>query len=157
MVIFPIPFHIFMSLVNLWLIRLHGKFPILRARCCPDLYLLIHPLKRPLVLGRGKILIPEFVQSPPTLAVYDTGHSLPQGGVGRGFPFTEDETRRHFSYLSGTSLEVNKYLSYLIPMSCRLIMASVVNVLADGNTSVLLQILLFLFLYNNSTFLTGCR
>ena len=32
-------------------------------------------------------------------------HSLPLGGAGRGFPFTEDETRRHFSYLSGTFRE----------------------------------------------------
>ena len=27
-------------------------------------------------------------------------HSLPPGDTGRGFPFSEDETRRHFLYLS---------------------------------------------------------
>jgi hypothetical protein len=35
------------------------------------------------------------------LAVYDVAHSLPLRGVGRDFIFTEDETQRHFSYLSG--------------------------------------------------------
>jgi hypothetical protein len=34
-------------------------------------------------------------------------HTLPLGDAGRGFPFTEDETRRHYSYLSGTSMERN--------------------------------------------------
>ena len=42
-----------------------------------------------------------FIQSPPTLAVYDVAHSLPLGGAGGGFPFIDDETRRHFSYVSG--------------------------------------------------------
>ena len=36
------------------------------------------------------------------MAVYDIAHSLPRGCVGRVFPFTEDETQRHFSNLSGT-------------------------------------------------------
>ena len=99
--VLPIPFHIFVPLANLWFLRLQGQFPILRTRSCPDLYPLIRPPKRPFAHGRGRILIPGFVRSPPTLAVYD----LPQGGVGRGFPFTEDETRRHFSYLSGTFRE----------------------------------------------------
>ena len=36
------------------------------------------------------------------LVVYDVAHSLPIEGVGGGLPFTEDVTRRHFSYLSGT-------------------------------------------------------
>jgi hypothetical protein len=31
-----------------------------------------------------------FIRSPPMLAVYDV-HSLPLGGAGRDFPFTEDE------------------------------------------------------------------
>ena len=44
--------------------------------------------------------MPGFIRSPRTLAIYDVAHSLPRGGVGRGFPFTEDETRRYFSYLS---------------------------------------------------------
>ena len=47
-VVFPIPFHIFMPLANLWLIRLRGQFPILRTSF-PDLYPLIRPPKRPLV------------------------------------------------------------------------------------------------------------
>ena len=81
-VVFPIPFHIFMPLANLWLIRLRGQFSILRTRSCPDLYPLIRPPKRPLALGRGRILIPGFVRSPPTLAVQDVAHSLPRGGVG---------------------------------------------------------------------------
>ena len=34
-VVFPIPFPIFMPLANLWLIRLQGQFPILRTRSCP--------------------------------------------------------------------------------------------------------------------------
>ena len=63
-----------------------------------------------LVLGRGRILIPGFIRSPPTLAVYDVANSLPRGGVGRDFPFTEDETRRHFSYLSGTFRELYIYI-----------------------------------------------
>jgi hypothetical protein len=37
--------------------------------------------------------------------VYDFAHSLPLGGAGREFPFTEDETRKNFSYLSGTFRE----------------------------------------------------
>ena len=36
--------------------------------------------------------------------------SLPLGGVGKGFPFTEDETQRHFSYLSGTLKESARYI-----------------------------------------------
>ena len=32
----------------------------------------------------------------------DVVHSLQLGGAGSYFPFTEDETRRVFSYLSGT-------------------------------------------------------
>jgi hypothetical protein len=39
------------------------------------------------------------------LAVYEVAHSLLLGGVGKGFPFTEDETWKHFSYLSGTFRE----------------------------------------------------
>ena len=73
---------------------------MLRTRSCLDLYPLIRPPKRPLALGRGRIRIPGFVRSPPTLAVYDVAHSLPRGGVGRGFTFTEVETRS----ISQTSL-----------------------------------------------------
>ena len=45
-VVFPIPFYIFMPLANLWLIRLEGQFPILKTRSCPEIYPLIHPQKR---------------------------------------------------------------------------------------------------------------
>ena len=63
----------------------------------------------PLALDRGRI--PEFVRSPPTIAVYDVAHSLPLGGIGRGLPFTEDETRRHFSFLSSTFREWGQVLN----------------------------------------------
>ena len=81
---------------------------ILRTRSYPDLYSLFRPPKRPLTLGRGRILIPGFIRSPPTLAVYDVAHSLPQGGVGWGFPFTKDGTQRHFLYLSDTFRELEE-------------------------------------------------
>ena len=68
-IVFPFPFHIFMPLANLWFIRLQGQFPILRTRSCLDLQPLIHLPGRPLGLGRGRILIPGFIRSPPTLAV----------------------------------------------------------------------------------------
>ena len=42
---------------------------------------------------------------PPTLAVYDVAHSHTLGDIGRVFSSTEDETRRHFSYLSGAFRE----------------------------------------------------
>ena len=103
MVVFPIPFHTFMLLVNLWFIRLQGEFPILRARTCPELYPLIRPPRKPLALEWRRILIPRFIRSPPMLVVYDTAHSLPLWGVDRGFPFIK--TRRHFSYFSGTFRE----------------------------------------------------
>ena len=86
LVVFPFPFHIFMPLTNLWFIRLQGYCPILRTRSSLDLYPLIRPPKRRLALGRGRILIPGFIRSPPTLAVYDVAHSLPLGGAGRGSP-----------------------------------------------------------------------
>ena len=44
------------------------------------------PLGRPFALGRGILLIPGFIWSPRTLAVYDVTHSLPLGDIGRGFP-----------------------------------------------------------------------
>ena len=99
MVVFPIPFHIFMPLANLWLIRFQGQFFILRKRSSPNFYPLIRPPKSSLALCAGRFLIRGFVWSPPMLAFYDISHSLPRAGVGRGFPFIEDETRRHFSYL----------------------------------------------------------
>ena len=52
-VVFPIPFHIFMLLANSWLIRLKGQFPILRTRSCLDLYPRIRPPKTPLAFGES--------------------------------------------------------------------------------------------------------
>ena len=57
-VVFPFPFHTFIPLVNLWLTRLQGQFPILRTRRCPNPYPLIRPSKKSLAIGRGRILIP---------------------------------------------------------------------------------------------------
>ena len=54
----------------------------------PCLLLAHPPSGNLLALGRGEI-IPGFIRSRLTLAVYDVAHSLPLGGVGRGFPFTE--------------------------------------------------------------------
>ena len=73
--IFPFPFQVFMSLVNLWLIRLHGQFPILKTRSCPKLCPPIRPPRRPLAFSRGRILIPRFTRSPPLLAVCDLVHT----------------------------------------------------------------------------------
>jgi hypothetical protein len=92
-VVLRFSFHIFMLLANLRFIRLQGYFPILRTKSRSDLYPLISPPRRPMALGRGRIHIPGFIQFPPTLAVYDV-HSLPLGGVGRDFPFFENETQR---------------------------------------------------------------
>ena len=41
------------------------------------------------------------------LDAYGVTHSLPLGGVDRDLFLTEEETRRHFSYLSGSFREVN--------------------------------------------------
>ena len=109
------PFQIFMPLVKLWFICLQGQFPILRTKSSPDLYPLIRPLGRPLAFGIGRIFIVGFIRSPPTLAVYDVAHSLPQGDVGRGFHYTEDKTRRHLSLLSGA---LNVQLSKFSMMLC---------------------------------------
>ena len=59
-----------------------------------------------MAVGRGRNLI---IQFPPTLTIYSLVHSLPLGRVGRGFPFSEAETQRHFSYLSGTIREPIEY------------------------------------------------
>ena len=45
------------------------------------------------------------MQSLPTFAVYGIAHSFPLGNVDRDFSFTEDYTRRYFSYLSSTFRE----------------------------------------------------
>ena len=59
-------------------VRLQKQFPILRTRIFPDLYPLIYPRRRSLVLGR-RILIPGSIWSPPNLVVYGVPHSLPLG------------------------------------------------------------------------------
>ena len=73
--VFQFPFHIFVSLANLW-------FIILRTRSCPDLCPLIR--RRLLALG---ILIPGFIRSLPMLAVYDVVYSLPVGSASSDFLF----------------------------------------------------------------------
>ena len=78
------PFHVFMRWATLWFIRLQEWFIILRTRSCPDP--LIRPLRRPLALGRRKILFPGFIRCPPNISVYNVAHSIPLGGAGRGFP-----------------------------------------------------------------------
>jgi hypothetical protein len=86
---------------------------------CP--YLPTHSLGRPLALARGRILILGFIWSLPKLAVYDVAHSLPLGDVGRGFSFTEDETRRNFSYLfrNRVSKPVILYNEHML-LNCKL-------------------------------------
>ena len=54
--------------------------------------------------------MPGLIRFPPIFVLYDVAHSLPLGGVSRNFPFTEDETRRHCSYLSGTFRELDPLL-----------------------------------------------
>jgi hypothetical protein len=44
------------------------------------------------------------------LAVYDVAHSLPLGGKCKDFLFTDDETRRHLSFISDTFREFRKNL-----------------------------------------------
>ena len=64
----------------------------------------------------GRILIPGFIWSLPTLAVYSVVHSLVLGDVDWGFPFTEDDIQRDFSYLSGAVRESpkNKFFFYFL-------------------------------------------
>ena len=81
---------------------------------CPDLYLLIHPPRRLLALKRERIIIPGYIGFPPSLAVYDFAYSLPLWRASRNFPFTEEETRRHFSYFSGTFIEFSLTRSFYI-------------------------------------------
>ena len=72
------------------------KHPILSSKSCHNLYPFIRSPGRPFAFGIGRILIQGFIRTPPRLPVNDAVHSLPLGGVSKGFPFTEDETRRHF-------------------------------------------------------------
>ena len=119
-VVFPFPFNIFMPLTNLWFIHLQGYFPILRTKSCPDLYPLIRTAGRSLVPSRGRILILEFIWSPPTLAVYDVAHSLPLRGPGKCIPFTEDKTQRHSSYLSQYMYIYMEIRDHMERESCKL-------------------------------------
>ena len=82
------PFHAFAHIVVLPPSRIvsHSK------RNSLVLYPLIHPPRKPFSLGRGRILIPGFIRSPPTLIVWDVAHSFPLGGADRDFPFIEVET-----------------------------------------------------------------
>jgi hypothetical protein len=92
MVVFPLAFLLFIPLADLWLMRLQGKFPILKTRSFTDLYPLIRPPTKLFTLGRGRILIPGFIRFPPTLELCDVAHSLPLEIIGRDFLFTGDET-----------------------------------------------------------------
>ena len=47
------------------------------------------------------------------LTVYGVAYYPPLGGEGRGFPFTEDETRRNFTYLSNNFREHMEVASIL--------------------------------------------
>ena len=68
--------------------------------------LLICPPRKPLTLGREKTLTRcSFCPFLRSLAIYVIVHSIPLEDADRDFPFNEDETRRHFSYLSGTFTE----------------------------------------------------
>ena len=90
MVGFPLPFHVFIRWPTCGSSALKGSFPsygqenALTSTRSPVLILL--------ALGRGRIHIPGFIQSPPTLAVYEV-RSLLLGGVDKDLSFTEDETR----------------------------------------------------------------
>ena len=79
-----------------------------------------HPLsKRPLVFVERRILIPGFIRSTPTLAVYDVPPTLPLGSIGRGYPFAENETRRHFSYFSVKEFKMyNKIIFSVVLYVC---------------------------------------
>ena len=89
-VVFLFSFHIFMPLTNLWfIICFQGQISHPQENKLPwDL---------PITLGGRRFLIPKFIRSPSTLAIYDTAYSLPLGGVDRYFLFSENETRRHTS------------------------------------------------------------
>ena len=97
-VVFQFSFHILMSLANLQFIRLQGQLPILKTR---SFQTSIRSSALREDLGRGRILIPRFIRSPPTLAILPT-FFLWKVQIGNFLHFTEDQTQKHFSYLSGT-------------------------------------------------------
>ena len=55
--------------------------------------------RRPLALGKDRIIVPGFVRSARMLTFCDFAHSLPLGSVDRFFFSTQDKTQRHFSFL----------------------------------------------------------
>ena len=75
-----------------------------------DLKPLIYPLRRSLTLVRERILITEFIRSPPTLAVYGVTHSLPPGGVIDIFPPLKMRRESIFH----TSLALLQRIAYII-------------------------------------------
>ena len=83
------------------------------------LYSLIRPPRRPFTLGRGRILTPAFIRSPPTLDVCNIAHSLPLEGIDKDFSFTEDDTRRHFSCHSGIFRE------HKLPIGPKMVLMSI--------------------------------
>ena len=102
MIVFLFSVRIFMPLANLRFFRLHGQFLILRIRSCRDIYPFFRPPRRLLILDKrgghpysGFHLVHSYVSRqrscPP-----------PIRGVDSDFPFKENDTRRYFSYFSGT-------------------------------------------------------
>jgi hypothetical protein len=114
--VYPFLLHMFMSLANLWLICLQVQFPNLSTRSYPDLYLLIHH-PRSFALGREKSTY-SGIYSVSSYVNCLWCHSLLLGGVGRDFPFNEDETWSHLLYLSSTFrdqvTDVNEILFLLL-------------------------------------------
>ena len=55
--------------------------------------------------------MPEFIRSPPTLAVYDVDNSLPLGGADRGFPSLR--MRPDISHTSLVLLESDNDIKYI--------------------------------------------
>ena len=109
-------FHIFIPLGNYGSSPFKNSF-LLRTKSCPDLYLPIRSPRRPSALGRGKLLIPLLIRSPPMLAVYDVAHSLPLGVVGMNFSFSESKTRKHFPTRK-TPRELLCYYNYSVEDLC---------------------------------------
>ena len=97
-----------------------------------------------MVLGRERILIPELIRSLPTLAVYDVARSHSLGGLDWDFPLTEDETRKQFSYFSGTSGDRLRTIVYNVEnvlfFSYITFMASFILVFNTGSEPLCLSI-----------------
>jgi hypothetical protein len=91
-VVFSFPLHILISLANM--VHLHSWI-VSHSKDKKFLYLypIIGPPRRSLVLGRGRFLIREHIQYPPTLAVYCVAHSLPLVGVIEIFPSLKSKSQ----------------------------------------------------------------